>query len=822
MHNPALPVAPAAAAYAGRAATARDTHCAEQVCAQQLRLHQGSVIIPHATATEVAFERPLPKPYNFGTSSSSPLFLAVRILYYDTNGEAREAFLLLPPDEKVAKITVPSHRLWYEVFALPRPTFDEVTLDAPSTEASTRDPDPPADPAIGFPRLEDESAPLLPWLDDDDMVEEETWSCPLCTMMNSTLQSECQVCLNTRPGSNVALDSGASEGVGWWCPGCTFINSLSATSCIMCGSSSGADPPPSGSAPPAGLAEEEAPEVAEALAAFSDNERRPERSANSDVVIVTAKGSFTAADKFEARLEGAMRVAQMETPHSMSLQMLLWTTAADEVLLEHINAHHEALNFSCPNTLRMPRRVLAYQTGPLQHSSLLLVQTRMMMLDALNNCMEELLPIVNLKSTDPLSFGSMIRKYNRYIFMRIKQPLLDKAISASAAAGGPGLPATLMLDNVRALESRERQEREPADSQCCFAQAFRQLHLKDSAVFRHVFSGDRVFQINFSGESGIDAGGVFREGMSRIVEDLFSEHLSLLLLCPNGQHAVYTNMDKFVPNPQHTGQLALQMFEFVGRLMGMALRAKLCLPFEFPSLIWKSLVGEEITFDDLLAVDGITCRLLEAVRHCENDGVVDQESFALKYGDKLHFVYTGSDGVERDLRIGGGNQLVTFSNRLEFCDSTLSARLGEFSRQSQAMSKGLFEVVPTRALQLFSWQQLEALVCGDPVFDLALWKSKTDSTGLPSKTLGLFWKVMESLSFKEQAGFVRFAWGRSRLPAEKDFTTRMKLTSAGRAKLPAAHTCFFSVELPEYDTEEAMRHGLLTCIHFGVGGVLLG
>ena len=49
----------------------------------------------------------------------------------------------------------------------------------------------------------------------------------------------------------------------------------------------------------------------------------------------------------------------------------------------------------------------------------------------------------------------------------------------------------------------------------------------------------------------------------------------------------------------------------------------------------------------------------------------------------------------------------------------------------------------------------------------------------------------------------------------------MKLTF-GQGKLPVAHTCFFSIELPEYSTEEEMRTGLLTAINYGVGGILLG
>lgn len=36
----------------------------------------------------------------------------------------------------------------------------------------------------------------------------------------------------------------------------------------------------------------------------------------------------------------------------------------------------------------------------------------------------------------------------------------------------------------------------------------------------------------------MDAGGVFREGMSRMVEDIFSADLDLFILCPNGRQAI--------------------------------------------------------------------------------------------------------------------------------------------------------------------------------------------------------------------------------------------------------------------------------------------
>jgi hypothetical protein len=547
-------------------------------------------------------------------------------------------------------------------------------------------------------------------------------------------------------------------------------------------------------------------------------------TSKEDVVVIHARGKLSILSKFETRLEGMLSAGKGTlTPLSISNAMMEWTSDMDNSLLDFVN-QEQAVSSMNPSSLGpsilIPKLHLQYAYANLASVSMMEIQCRTMLIESMNQALEEILPIINLGNTDVRSFGATIRRYSKYVFMSLKTPLLDKAIKQSFASG-TGMPAQLTLDNFKAIESREKGDRDPATSMCIFSQAFKQLQSKDAAVFRHTFSDNRVFQITFTGESGIDAGGVFREGMQRIVEDVFSEYFNLLLLCPNGQHTVHVNTDKYVPNPQHTGPLAMQMFEFLGRLMGASLRAKLSLPFEFPSIVWKKLIGEDVNMEDLMNFDALTYKLVEAVRFCERDGICDQAAFAAKYGDSLKFVYNGSDGVECELIKGQRGRLVTFANRHEYCELLVQARLNEFDKQVAAMSKGLLDVVPSRVLQLFSASQVEILIAGNPNFDMDLWKKQTDAASINHKTLGLFWQVMESLTPGEQSGFVRFAWGRSRLPAAKEFTTKMKLT-AGSSTLPIAHTCFFSVELPDYKTVEEMRHGLLTVINFGCGGILNG
>jgi len=317
---------------------------------------------------------------------------------------------------------------------------------------------------------------------------------------------------------------------------------------------------------------------------------------------------------------------------------------------------------------------------------------------------------------------------------------------------------------------------------------------------------------------------VYREGVTRIVEDCFSPHFNLLTLCPNGQHKIWGNMDKYVPNPRLTSPIAISYLEFLGKMIGISIRVQLCLPFNFPPIIWKKLVGQDPDISDLKDMDSLIVQQVSALRNCEEEGITDSETFDDHYGRELRHTYTGSDGEERELFLGGKGKAVTFANREAYCDSVVKARLHEFDMQAATIARGLATVVPMRAVKLFTWSELEVLVCGSPKVDMELWQSRTEYQGYSGKddpTIKMFWKVMHSLSEEDRSGFIRFSWGRSRLPPASAWTQNFRITRmSSTTRLPVTHTCFFQVELPQYPTEEKMRHSLLVAIHFGMSGIL--
>ena len=150
--------------------------------------------------------------------------------------------------------------------------------------------------------------------------------------------------------------------------------------------------------------------------------------------------------------------------------------------------------------------------------------------------------------------------------------------------------------------------------------------------------------------------------------------------------------------------------------------------------------------------------------------------------------------------------------------------LSQFKPAIECIKRGIYVVVPERALNLNTWREVEVLVCGNPTFDIADWKNHTHYSGYSSDddVIKTFWKVMESLTDEEKSMFCRFVWGRSRLPAKgQAWTTNFHITKRGDVNaLPQAHTCFNSLELPPYGDEKRLREKLLLACHYGVVGIL--
>uniref|UniRef100_M4BPG8 HECT-type E3 ubiquitin transferase n=1 Tax=Hyaloperonospora arabidopsidis (strain Emoy2) TaxID=559515 RepID=M4BPG8_HYAAE len=317
-------------------------------------------------------------------------------------------------------------------------------------------------------------------------------------------------------------------------------------------------------------------------------------------------------------------------------------------------------------------------------------------------------------------------------------------------------------------------------------------------------------RIEFVGEAGIDAGGLQREWFSILFGRLLDDELGLFMTCHRHTQAVAIN-----PQSEDCTADHLLYFRGIGRLLGRALlegqtmQAKLCLP------ILKHFLGTPITFSDLQYVDPDVYMSMVWIR--DNDGVD-----ALELTFSVTELRADDEVVTVDLVPGGHKLDVTDANKTEFLQLKLRyLMLDRYASQLQALSLGLFEVIPQEALLAFDYQELELVLCGLPDINMADWKRNTvvaPSFSDAPMVVNWFWEVIEDFTEDERARFLQFSTGSSRVPVQgfKGLTSydgRICLFSLrplpGQTRgFPKVHTCFNRVELPLYESRVDMETAL--------------
>ena len=329
----------------------------------------------------------------------------------------------------------------------------------------------------------------------------------------------------------------------------------------------------------------------------------------------------------------------------------------------------------------------------------------------------------------------------------------------------------------------------------------------------------KLFNVILIGEHSHDAGGPYRETFAEMAQELESPALPLLLPTPNGLGNVGANRERWLLHPHAAEASATQraMLELLGRLMGFALRNEEFLPLSLAPLTWKILAGEIVDDDDLAGVDQAFVSSMAHLRSIETEGVTAEtfENIIFESFDTLT-----TDGRRVELEPGGAARPVTWDNRAEYAGAVLRFRRYEFERSAAAVRHGLAATLPLPLLSLFTGAQLETLVCGAIEVDLGLLRRCTAYEGCTEaeRHIALFWEVLTAFDHDDRRAFLRFVWGRSRLPLnEAGFTQKFKIQAFGRSPadryFPVAHTCFFTIELPAYTSAKLMRARLRYAIY---------
>jgi len=397
-------------------------------------------------------------------------------------------------------------------------------------------------------------------------------------------------------------------------------------------------------------------------------------------------------------------------------------------------------------------------------------------------------------------------RLKEYILLKVKDEIVFQNLKDT---GKSKETAECTLERAKAFALKEQNQIDYLGQKSLFGQLWQQLKFK-SDIFKKAPKRDKYpFNVKFKGEGGIDAGGLFRETLDQICDELQSGCLQLLIPSPNNRSAFGEFREKWIVNPAANSEICAGMYKFLGNLIGMSIRMGHLLPLNLSSLLWKRLTGDKVGYEDLQALDAYFVKYIDRTQNLLKTG--NLADFEAIFSTKL------SDGSEIDLIENGKNIKVTNENGQEYINLLIKTRLNEGLVQIKLIMNGVFEIVPANLLKLYSWRELEDKVCGKPTFSVETLKKITRYTNCTEKDRAIqyFWQALEEFTDKERSSYLRFVWGRSRMPnyTEK-YSHEIHLIKSTNpdTMLPKAHTCFFQLELPEYSSVEKAKERIRTAI----------
>ncbi|KAL2097516.1 hypothetical protein ACEWY4_006723 [Coilia grayii] len=412
---------------------------------------------------------------------------------------------------------------------------------------------------------------------------------------------------------------------------------------------------------------------------------------------------------------------------------------------------------------------------------------------------------------------NQIKNIKQFLLLSKRRCALISQCLKDSETSKPNFMPRLYINRRLAMEHRDNPSLDHTCKNAVFTQVYEGLKPSDkfekTLDYRWPARYDQWWECKFIAEGIIDQGGGFRDSLADMSEELCPCSADCPMPLPFFNRASNQGSgearDFYVPNPSCR---EFHKYEWIGQLMGAALRGKDFLVLALPGLVWKQLTGEEVSWNkDFPAVDSVLVKLLEAMEH------MDKETFDFKFGQELVYTTPLSDGRLVELIPGGGEVVVHYENRMEFIRLVQKARLEESREQIAAMRAGLVKVVPQAVLDLLTWQEVEKKVCGDPEITVEALKRLTRYEDLEQTDVRVqyLWEALTNFTNEDRSRFLRFVTGRSRLPAPI-YIFPDKQGSETTDALPQSSTCSSTLYLPNYPSakvcEEKLRYAAYNCV----------
>ncbi|XP_065912323.1 E3 ubiquitin-protein ligase NEDD4-like [Dysidea avara] len=312
--------------------------------------------------------------------------------------------------------------------------------------------------------------------------------------------------------------------------------------------------------------------------------------------------------------------------------------------------------------------------------------------------------------------------------------------------------------------------------------------------------------MKFTGESGLDYGGLAREWFFLLSHEMFNPYYALFEYSASDNYTLQINPDSGYFNEHH-----LEYFRFVGRVCGMAVYHQKLVDAYFIRPFYKMLLSKKITLADMESVDTECYNSMKYI--LDND----PEPLCLTFSTNKELL---GEVEEIDLKPNGRDIEVTEGNKMEYIHLMIKWRFEDrVKKQMDAFKKGFEDIIPLNRLKIFDEREIEYLMSGLGEINVDDWRKNTiykEGYKETDDVIKWFWKAVESYDSELQARLLQFVTGTSRVPMNgfaelqgSNGPQKFCIKKLGKPdSLPRAHTCFNRIDLPPYRSYHELKEKL--------------
>lgn len=326
----------------------------------------------------------------------------------------------------------------------------------------------------------------------------------------------------------------------------------------------------------------------------------------------------------------------------------------------------------------------------------------------------------------------------------------------------------------------------------------------------------------FEGEEGQDAGGLLKEWILLVTEQIVPE----LFYQAEKEAKCFTAKSKCKQNLAH----------LFGALVAIALRHSIVLDVPLSKPLLQSVVQVLPTDEPSLNIQNLHethpsfSRGLQRLQDWDEaiDGNIEDVL-------AINFTFVNEDGDSIELIPGGHSISVKADNRAQYIHSILDYMLQRRTCETiRNMRSGFRLVSPDlRSLALFSSEELKGLLCGQESVPsvVALRAASTIERTSPSSFeadstfLAAFWHILSSMEREDVRRFLHFVTASYRIPLSRQdaflehavpainiVLTGNRADGGIQAPLPTASTCTNTLFLPRYSSPELLSNKLFLAL----------